>query len=245
MNDNVMSGIKAFHNGENARLNYEKWVERYQASPSIGIGDGSPVPGGSGFITQSSPNWKDALDARKAELDHAQNPQDRQRLELLYNAEQKACGFHGKREARQALGDLMEYDRQHNHPITDTARDLNAEPYTMAEKHAWFNRDGRTPNTAEVGHMQGKGWDDPSHPTREQTAVLGNAQDKEWFIHPQVKPQVEAARNASIERKQEQEQTVQVAQEVAQPEPPKSVSVADRIGAYRDKAFERGLGMGD
>lgn len=202
-----LSNKEHFVNDNNMHANYNAWVERYQRQPGIAVNGHSKAVGGAGFTTRETPNYQDRLADRKAEWDHAQGP-DKERLGLLYNAEQAACVMTSHHDQRRTMQQLMDYDRSHGHPITDPERDLSTIPPTMAEKHRWMTRDDRTLQPKEQEHLTAKGWDDSQRPNAQQSAELSNAQDDKWYIHPSVRPQIEQTHQAIESRQREQEQTL-------------------------------------
>ena len=165
--------------------NQRAWIERYKSAPSISP-PGLPASGGQGFIDGSASSDQftltDQLNARGREAERAMGP-DKERLQLFYAAEM-AHNCASKAEARQALGELIEYDRAHGHPVADPSRDLVSAPYTAQEQSSWHRRDGRDLTSREQEEAQALGWRN-HHAQREamKPAALG-----EWWVHPSVEP---------------------------------------------------------
>ncbi|HFK1824858.1 TPA: hypothetical protein ACGW3G_000903 [Stenotrophomonas maltophilia] len=202
-----LSNPEYFIKDEHMHANYKAWVERYQRQPGIAVDEHSKAVGGAGFTTRDTPNYHDHLDSRKKELEYATGP-DKERLGLLYTAEQAACTMTSHHDQRQTMQQLMAYDRSHRHPITDPSRDLAANPPTMAEKHHWLTRDDRALQPKEQEHLTAKGWDDSQRPNAQQSAELANDQVDKWYIHPTVRPQIEQAHEAIESRQREHQQTM-------------------------------------
>ncbi|WP_448228861.1 hypothetical protein [Pseudoxanthomonas mexicana] len=191
-------------------VNFDAWVERYRNAPSI-TPDGIKPAGGSGFIDPAAyehdpVGLSACLNNRRSELDSAIGP-DKERLGLLYKAEQAHAlrsGYSTESwvpspgEERDAMAKLMQYDHDHGHPIADSRRDLNKEPYTAKEQSDWHRRDGRqlTSQELEVSHQLD--WD--SMATQRQPSTPKPAEG--WHIHAAVKPEVdrEHARRAQEQK---------------------------------------------
>ena len=181
--------------------NFHAWMKHYQDAPSISP-EGLPTSGGHGFIDQrrmSGPTAvSDALHARRDELERAVGP-DKDRLQLLYRAETLYNLSPGSRsEVREAMSDLIAYDRAHGHPMANPHRDLDAEPYTPQEQAHWHRRDGRSLTTAEQERASGLDWNNPlAHQHKPAPMPEGT-----WWLHPANEPKRQEALRR-IEREME------------------------------------------
>ena len=96
------------------------------------------------------------------------------------------------------MAKLMQYDHDHGHPIADSRRDLNKDPYTAKEQSDWHRRDGRQLTTQELSVSHALDWD--SLATQRQSAPPKPEDD--WHIHVAVKPDVESTKNSIAQAKQ-------------------------------------------
>lgn len=175
--------------------NCDFWIKRYNTYSDISIDDRSNPQGHR--INEDILKKESFLKILENRIETS-NPQDKDRLLLIKDVETKIFND-SKFELREAMGALVEYDRNHGHPITDLTRDLNKEPYTMAEKHQWLNRDGRKMTDLEQKHFTQQGWDSDQHNKRERTASL-NSDDNLWFVQEKFKGQAKE----NLEKKLEQ-----------------------------------------
>lgn len=184
-------------------LNYNAWVERYRGAPSISP-DGVKPSGGTGFINPSQfennpAGMTEYLNDRRRERDNAIGA-DKERLTLLLNAERTHAyrsgysseeGYPSAGEEREAMARLMQYDHDHGHPIADSRRDLNRDPYTAKEQSDWHRRDNRQLTTEEYEVSHSLDWD--SQTTHRH--VPAPKPEDGWHVHETVRPDVERAKN--------------------------------------------------
>lgn len=167
--------------------NYEQWVEHYRTAPSISPPE-VPTSGGHGFIDYKIVGHSaatDALKERRSEWERAIGP-DKERLGLLYKAEQLHNTNPGSRsQMREAMGNLLTYDLDHQHPIANRNRDLHSEPYTPQEQSNWHRRDGRDLTTRENDFAEG--WDWRNH-LAYQSQPKPFPRDGEAYFHPKAEP---------------------------------------------------------
>ena len=190
----------------NKKLNHDVWVDRYAKAPAITQTEGCA---GQGFTTAKDPDFTDKLRSREDELSRATQPQDKERLGLLLNAERAHCGIDPKGEkeyisqhkVRESLGALVEYDHKNGHPITDLSRDLTKQPYTPKEQVEWLERDNRQKTTLELQESKGHGWNDMNvHKGPEPKA------QSDWHVAPQVKEKMQQeARNQNATQGMDQQ----------------------------------------
>jgi len=163
--------------------NYQAWVERYRSAPSIS-GEAKNLSG-NGFIAA------DTLPSahRVSERNDFRGEQDKERFKLLTEAENNYAlrDFNGPNATKQAydsMDKLLDYDRKHGHPITDSKRDLVKEPYTSLEVQDWHRRDGRVPSGDELKMLNDNHYD-----IKYQSEKKPMETDKDWKIHASVKEQ--------------------------------------------------------
>lgn len=172
--------------------NYQQWKDRYRTAPSISP-EGLPTAGGQGFIDYERIGRtaaQEQLADRKHELDHSHGP-DKERLQLLYAAEKLHNETPGsRRQAREAFGQLVEYDLDHGHPIADRSRDLHIQPYTPEEQSNWHRRDGRELTSREQEKANDLDWRNPlAYQVQPQPISKEN-----WWLHPGAEPVIQEQR---------------------------------------------------